>query len=34
MYNYHDVYAVASIRRDTRIEQFDTSQSVSHKNYE
>ena len=30
MYNYHDIYAVASIRHDTRIEQqFNTSQSVS-----
>ena len=24
MYNYHDVHAIASIRRDTRIEQFKT----------
>jgi hypothetical protein len=34
MYTY-DIYAVASIRCDTKIEQqFNTSQSVSHKYYE
>jgi hypothetical protein len=29
--HYHNVYVIAIIRRDTRIEQFNTSQLVSHK---
>jgi len=31
MYSYHDVYAIASVRHSTKIEQFNTSQSVTHK---
>jgi hypothetical protein len=34
MYNDNDEYAIASNRHDMRIEQFNTSQSVSHKYYE
>jgi len=29
IYNYHNVYAVASIHHSTRMEQFNTSQSVN-----
>jgi len=32
--HYHDAYGIASIHRDKRIEQFNTSQLVSHKYYE